>query len=147
MNTNIRLFLTLSALVCCTSTFASPDNTPTPFCAPTQEANWRCVLHDVSMPRLLANPAEFHGKRVRTVGYLSLGSADDVIYLHHEDQRNLLYRNGVSILGIRRAKWSKEGHCKSGSYVILEGVFTAADLYSALTTGGTIDAMYCLPKL
>jgi predicted RNA-binding protein YlqC (UPF0109 family) len=50
---------------------------------------------EVSMIQLIANPAEYHGKRVRVEGYLHDKFEDQSIYLSKEDADHLVGRNGL----------------------------------------------------
>jgi len=155
------LFAALLGYACSTTALAAAENDPRP-CQPTSRADWNCRPHDVSLIRLIADPAGFDGKRVRTVGLLDLDGDVTMVYLHREDQQMHLLRNGLAL----RSPPGKD--CRSGSYVILDGVFAAPDYakrtpstsqHACLTcgpdptekfwlhpAGGTLDVLRCMPK-
>ena len=76
---------------------------------------------DVSMVSLLANPKAFDGKRVRLIGYVRLEFEGDSIYLHQDDARHAIYKNGlwldVDIPPKQRSAIDKR-------YALVEGVFS-----------------------
>lgn len=130
-------------------------------CQPKNEAFWHCVLHDVSMLRLLADPAAFDGKRVRTVAFLASGEGESLAYLHREDQQAQLQRHALLLQGLPASA------CRSGHYVTLEGVFHLPDMArwapaehdGCLTcrhsspgehwlrpVGGSLDVLRCMPR-
>lgn len=156
------LLSSLLMLVCSATLAAAPDDASP--CQPKKRAEWNCRPLDVSMIRLIANPAEFVGKRIRTVAYLDLASNDPMIYLHREDQQATLLRNGLLLQDMPNST------CRTGNYVIIEGVFAAPDFakrelsnpkkpecltcaldpsekYWLHPAGGTLDVLSCMPKL
>lgn len=78
---------------------------------------------EVSLVQLLAAPERYHGKRVEVVGFLRLEFEGDALYLHAEDYRYSLTRNG---LWVDRTKEMGE-HQKEldRRYVRVEGTFDA----------------------
>jgi hypothetical protein len=52
---------------------------------------------DVSLIQLIANPQAYDNKRVRITGFLHLEFEGNVIYLHNEDFRYGLTKNGLWI--------------------------------------------------
>ena len=78
---------------------------------------------DVSLVQLIATPERFHGKRVRVIGFVRLEFEGDAIYLHGDDYKHRLSRNGLWIdvpekMEARRAEFDRR-------YVLIEGVFDA----------------------
>ena len=69
----------------------SPDSLR---CAQTDTAG-RCALYQVSVIDLIARPAEFHGKRVRIIGYARFEFEGNALYLSREDWRRGIDRNGL----------------------------------------------------
>ncbi|GAB2896422.1 hypothetical protein GCM10027046_27330 [Uliginosibacterium flavum] len=155
-----RIFVTVCALLSCLSLPAAASGMHP---CRVQQGVWNCVLHDVSMLRLLANPAEFDGKRVRTVAWLDHADGKDMAFLHREDQQAQLLRHALQLRGMSASE------CHSGHYVTLEGVFALPDQsrwqpdsraqdgcltcqYSApdstwlLPVGGSLDVVRCMPR-
>jgi hypothetical protein len=156
------LLSSLFMLVCSAALAAVPDDVSP--CQPKNRAKWNCRPLDVSVIRLIANPAEFVGKRIRTVAYLDLASDTPMIYLHREDQQAILLRNGLLLRDMPNSS------CRTESYVIIEGVFAAPDFakrelsnpkqpecltcardpsekYWLHPAGGMLDVLSCMPKL
>jgi hypothetical protein len=81
-----------------------------------------CAIADtaeqVSMIRLIANPAQYHGKKVIISGFLNIEFEGTAIYLHRDDYAFSQYRNGL---------WCTMNETLYGKYnrryVIMEGVF------------------------
>lgn len=130
-------------------------------CQPKHEAIWNCVLHDVSILRLLADPTAFDGKRVRTVAWLELTDDGASAFLQREDQQAKLLRHAL------RLKDMPASTCRSGHYVTLEGVFHLPDTTRRepaahdnclscaqaepdadwlLPVGGMLDVLRCMPR-
>ena len=78
----------------------------------------------VSLVQLIANPKTYHGKFVRVVGFVSVRFEGKAVYLHEDDYRHGIYKNGLWLaLG-----GSKSGHEYAefhGKYVLIEGTFDA----------------------
>jgi hypothetical protein len=81
-----------------------------------------CSLDKVSMLQLIANPAAFHRKRVRVIGYLVLEFEGSALYLHAEDFQHGLTDNGIWV-DMPRGGFGED--CKSNAYALLEGRFNA----------------------
>lgn len=77
----------------------------------------------VSIVNLIAAPSDFDGKRVRVVGFLALEFEGTALYLHEEDCRRRITRNGVWLALPRQVP---EAHLElRGRYVLVEGTFSA----------------------
>jgi hypothetical protein len=78
---------------------------------------------DVSLVQLIANPKEHDGKVVRVIGYVRLEFEGNAIYLHEDDDKHAIHRNGLwlSITDDIR-KNAKEFDKK---YILVEGTFDA----------------------
>jgi len=156
-----RIFVTVFALLACLSLPAAAESGMHP--CRVQQGVWNCVLHDVSMLRLLANPAEFDGKRVRTVAWLDQADGMGLAFLHREDQQAQLLRQALLLRGMPASA------CHSGHYVTLEGVFALPDQSRwqrapqlqdgcltcqhsgpdsawLLPVGGSMDVVRCMPR-
>lgn len=66
----------------------------------------------VSLIRLIQVPAEYHGKRVRVVGYGSVEFEHKALYISPVDLRNLVTKNGLWLdLPINEATKKLNGKC------------------------------------
>jgi hypothetical protein len=72
----------------------------------------------VSMIQLIANPAQYHGKKVIVSGFLNIEFEGTAIYLHRDDYAFSQYRNGLwcTMNETLYRKYNRR-------YVIMEGVF------------------------
>jgi hypothetical protein len=52
---------------------------------------------EVSMVQLIANPKDYDGKVVRVVGFMKLEFEGNGIYLHRDDYKNNIFKNGLWI--------------------------------------------------
>jgi len=100
-----------------------------------------CPLYGVSMIQLIAAPAKFDGKRVRVIGFLHFEFEGDAIYLHREDFRNHVLKNGL---------WASvaEGvscvHAKD-AYSLVDGTFHAGDMgHMDLWSGAITNITRCV---
>jgi hypothetical protein len=78
----------------------------------------------VSLVALVATPERFAGRCVRTIGYMHLEFEGNGLYIHRDDYRQDIYKNGV---------WLDVEALPRGSrpeindrYVIVEGIVDAA---------------------
>ena len=78
---------------------------------------------DVSIIQLIANPTRYDGKVVRIIGFMKLEFEGDAIYLHQEDYKHSIYKNGFWIEATEDIQ-KKKGKLDK-RHVILEGVFNA----------------------
>lgn len=74
----------------------------------------------VSIVQLIANPAEYNGKKVIITGFLNMEFEGNGIYLHKDDYLNSVYKNGFwcNIDIVEYAKFNKK-------YIVIEGIFDA----------------------
>jgi len=75
----------------------------------------------VSLVQLIANPKDFDGKVVQVCGVVRLEFEDKAIYLHSDDLKYSLTKNG---LWLDTPSTQKQKF--NGKYVLLEGTFNAA---------------------
>ncbi len=82
------------------------------------------VDEDVSLIQLIANPQAYDGKTVRIIGFLHLEFEGNVIYLHNEDFRYGLSKNGLWIQ-IPRDMTKEQMKAVNDQYVICTARFVA----------------------
>ncbi|WP_395751049.1 hypothetical protein [Prosthecobacter sp.] len=73
----------------------------------------------VSLIQLIANPKAYDGVRVRVIGFLNVEFEGDAIYLHEDDFKHSITKNGL---------WVDASSIKPGlkqKYVLIEGTFDA----------------------
>jgi len=75
---------------------------------------------NVSLIQLIANPKEYDGKFVRVGGFASFEFEGDAIYLHKDDMRYCLTKNG---LWLDTGSLGKQKF--NGKYVSVEAIFNA----------------------
>jgi len=97
----------------------------------------------VSLVRVMANPKEFDGMRLRVSGYLAFGGLDRAmaIYLSITDARYGILMNSFPI-AVNPANESKVGKLV-GNYVIMTAVFHSAN---SPTTSGQFDQVSEITK-
>ena len=79
---------------------------------------------DVSLIQLIANPQAYDGKIVRIVGFIHLEFEGNVIYLHEDDFRYGLTKNGLWI-DLPRDISQKQREAVNDRYVICTARFVA----------------------
>ncbi len=89
-----------------------------------QPPNPRAIC-DVSLVELIARPERYHRRRVRVQGYLALEFEGDAVYLHEEDRRRLLTKNGLWIDFPSMQERAPQDLAEA--YVIVEGTFDATN--------------------
>jgi hypothetical protein len=78
---------------------------------------------DVSLVQLIANPKDYDGKVVRVIGFMRLEFEGNGIYLHQDDYKHSIYKNGLWIdASVDMQKRKAEVDQK---YVLVEGTFNA----------------------
>lgn len=82
------------------------------------------VDEDVSLIQLIANPEAYDGKTVRIIGFLHLEFEGNVIYLHNEDFRYGLTKNGLWI-EIPKDMTKEQMKAVNDQYVICTARFVA----------------------
>jgi hypothetical protein len=96
----------------------------------------RCMLYDVSLYDLITRPAEFHGKRVRVIGFAHFEFEGNGLYAHREDWERSLSRNGV---------WVDPPPTGSDSlnnrYLLIEGRFDAKMRGHMSMWSGSLDSV------
>jgi hypothetical protein len=81
----------------------------------------------VSLLKVIANPKNYDGKRVRIVGFLNINFESDALYSHKEDYLHSITRNAVSVhISMRLRTMTNVDICNK-KYVIIEGTFDAKD--------------------
>ena len=80
---------------------------------------------DVSLVRLIANPKDYDGKIVRVIGFVRLEFEGNAIYLHQDDYKHGIRKNGLWIdatddMRKRTADFDQK-------HVLLEGTFNVKD--------------------
>ena len=78
----------------------------------------------VSIVQLIANPKAYQGKFVRVIGFVSIRFEGKAVYLHEDDYRHGINKNGLwlNLSGSKSGSEYVEFHEK---YVLLEGTFDA----------------------
>ncbi len=78
---------------------------------------------DVSLVQLVANPKDYDGKLVRVIGFLRLEYEGNGIYLHEDDYKHSIFKNGLWV------NVSEDMHRRKveldQKYVLIEGTFDA----------------------
>jgi hypothetical protein len=78
---------------------------------------------DVSLVRLIANPKDYDGKIVRVIGFVRMEFEGNGIYLHEDDYKHSIYKNGLWI--DVTADMQKRKTELDQKYVLIEGTFDA----------------------
>lgn len=73
------------------------------------------------MVKLIANPKDFDGKKVRLIGYVRLEFEGDSIYLHRDDARQRNSKNG---LWLDVDMPQKRRTSINNRYALVEGIFS-----------------------
>src|SRR5688500_7039910 len=77
----------------------------------------------VSLWQLIATPDRYDGKRVRAVGFLRLEFEGNGLFLHEEDYKHGLLKNG---LWVDESEDMRKNHAQlDRKYVLIEGTFNA----------------------
>ena len=92
---------------------------------------------DVSIIQLIAHPNDYHGKVVRLTGFVRLEFEGTGVYLHEDDYRYHITKNGLWLdVSDDLMKNKKEFNLK---YVLLEGTFNAQDMGHMGAWSGSIE--------
>ncbi|HEX8068651.1 MAG TPA: hypothetical protein VF546_01785 [Pyrinomonadaceae bacterium] len=78
----------------------------------------------VSLVQLIADPARYHGRLVRVVGFVSIRFEGKAVYLHEDDYRQRIAKNGLW-LDLPGTKSGGEYAQYHERYALVEGVFDA----------------------
>jgi hypothetical protein len=74
----------------------------------------------VSMIQLISNPTAYHGKLVQVIGFVRFEFEGNALYLHEEDYKQMLTRNGVWLSMAEKRELDQK-------YALIEGVFNASN--------------------
>src|SRR5882672_7970441 len=80
---------------------------------------------DVSLVQLIANPKDYDGKLVRVIGFVKLEFEGNAIYLHQDDYRHNITKNGLWIDVTDEIRKKQKDYDQK--YVLLEGTFNAKE--------------------
>lgn len=78
----------------------------------------------VSIVQVIANPKAYHGKFVRVIGFVSVRFEGTAVYLHEEDYKRSISKNGLW-LDLNDGKPKREDMEFHEKYVLIEGTFDA----------------------
>jgi len=92
---------------------------------------------DVSLVQLIANPKDYDGKFVRVVGFVSMEFEGNAIYLHEDDYRHSIFKNGLWIGLTDDMQKNKADLDKR--YLVIEGTFNANEYGHMGAWSGTIE--------
>lgn len=92
---------------------------------------------DVSIIRLIATPEAYDGKPVRVIGYARIVFEGSAVYIHAEDDKRSIAKNGVW-LDIGKTGLNKY-RSMDGKYVLIEGRFDAKNNGHHDAFSGTIE--------
>ncbi len=81
--------------------------------------------NSVSIVQLIATPDRYDGKVIQVMGFLRLAFEGNVIYLHEDDYKHGIGKNGLWIE--RNAKIDEKSDKLNMHYVVIEGTFHAGD--------------------
>jgi len=99
-----------------------------------------CDLYGVSLYELIANPASFHGKRVRVIGFGHFEFEGNALYAHREDSERHILRNGI---------WLNPPagmDSLNNDYLIVEARFDATSRGHMGMWSGTLDSVTRLQR-
>lgn len=80
---------------------------------------------DVSLIQLIANPKPYDGKVVRVIGFVRMEFEGNAIYLHQDDYRHSIGKNGLWIDVTDELRKKQKDYDQK--YVLLEGTFDAKE--------------------
>lgn len=93
---------------------------------------------DVSIIELIANPQAYNGRFIRVVGFVSIKFEGTAIYLHQDDYRYGIFRNGLWLTVSKSNLIDCKG-CHE-RYAIIEGTFDAQNTgHFGVYNGGIKD--------
>jgi hypothetical protein len=104
--------------------------------APVSRAQNNPIRNSVSIVQLIATPEKYDGKVVKVMGFLRLEFEGDAIYLHEDDYRHGISKNGLMV--VRNAKIDANADTLDLHYVLLEGTFDANNHGNMGLNSGTI---------
>ncbi len=89
------------------------------------------------MVQLLANPDAYQGKKIAVSGFLHLEFEGDAIYLHEDDSKNQIYKNGFWVSC--KPEIAKKFNEASDGYVMIVGRFSTKTKGHLGLWSGTIE--------
>lgn len=92
--------------------------------------------NSVSIVQLIATPEKYDHKMVLVTGFLRLEFEGDAIYLHEDDYRHAILKNGLMV--VTNPKIDMEAGKLNLHYVVLEGTFDANNHGNMGLNSGTI---------
>lgn len=99
-----------------------------------------------SIINLIATPEKYHNKRVRVIGFLNLDFEGNAIYIHKEDYRKSISKNGLWVT-FTDESWKKiKKHRYNKSYFIIEGTFDKTSFGHMGLWSGTIKDITRIDK-
>jgi hypothetical protein len=104
--------------------------------APVSRAQNNPIRNSVSIVQLIATPEKYDHKVVLVMGFLRLEFEGDAIYLHEDDYRHGIRKNGLMV--VRNAKIDAMADKLNLQYVVIEGTFDAHDHGNMGLNSGTI---------
>ncbi len=130
-----HLLLTVTAffVLCCTScSGALPQTDPSAQLSDnTKNANGLSSVNStdqavtaVSIIQLISSPEKYDGKYIQIIGFVRLEFEGDAIYLHEDDYKYGLTRNGLW-LSLTEGCCGKDLRIFDQKYVLVEGTFSA----------------------
>ncbi|HLK03599.1 MAG TPA: hypothetical protein VKT53_04095 [Candidatus Acidoferrum sp.] len=90
----------------------------------------------VSIVQLIATPEKYDGKVVQVMGFLRLEFEGNALYLHEDDYRHAIYKNGLMV--VTNPKIETEAGKLNLRYIVLEGTFDAHNHGNKGLNSGTI---------
>lgn len=97
--------------------------------------------NSVSIIQLIATPVKYDGKVVQVMGFLRLEFEGNVIYLHEDDYKHGISKNGLWIE--RNVKIDEKAEELNMHYVVIEGTFHATDRgHLGLNAGAISDITF-----
>jgi hypothetical protein len=102
----------------------------------------RCEEYRVSIVELLANPAQWHEKKVMVIGFAATGFEHSAIYLHRQDLEAGITTNG---LWLELPADLPSASLEKGEYVLVRGTFDAKAGGHLNGFNGTIHAVKVRP--
>jgi hypothetical protein len=117
----LRYVRTLGILLICATVLIAPIR------AEDKPIKW------ISLIKLIATPDSYNGKVIGTEGFLCLREEQNILYLHDEDYRHLLIKNGVAL--ILEPEQIRAMSDNNYHYVRIVGVFDAYGPGSHLASG------------
>jgi hypothetical protein len=101
--------------------------------APISRAQNNPIRNTVSIVQLIATPEKYDGKVVQVMGFLRLEFEGDAIYLHEDDYKHAILKNGLTV--VRNVKINEMADRLDLHYVVLEGTFDVRSGNMGLNSG------------